>query len=340
MRDSKAPSIADSGMPSRTSILVAAARAFGSREPEECVRNPDALADRLIGPEELALIPEHAIHAWRDMEYAEASQNRAIALYGALMLTRTRYIDDAMLRAVKAGATQVVILGAGFDSRAYRFRDELAHCRVIEVDAAPTQAYKRRRVEAAAVDVPPNLTYCTVDFTADDLMDRLGGAGWKQREKTVYIWEGVCMYLTEQDVRKTLEMVRSHSAPGSVLVLDYPNSLAIDFGKFTPGGLGGIPEEWQEPWLFGVPGANGSEFFRELGFEPGVPSSSFNKELTGRYATREDGTLYAAHVFEQMRKDGEARMQNAPIELIENQKAIAAAGGAYWLAELIVPECG
>jgi methyltransferase (TIGR00027 family) len=338
MRDSKSPSIPDSGMPSRTSILVAAARAFGSREPEECVRNPDALADLFIGPEELALIPEHAIHAWRDMDYADASQVRAIALYGALMLMRTRYIDDAMLRAAKAGATQVVILGAGFDSRAYRFRDDLAHCRVIEVDAAPTQAYKRRRIQAAEVEVPDNLTYCTVDFTTDDLMDRLREAGWNQRDKTFYIWEGVCMYLTEQDVRKTLGTVRSHSAPGSTLVLDYPNSLAIDYGRLTPGGLAGIPEEWQEPWLFGVPGANGSEFFRELGFDPGVPSSSFNRELMGRYATRQDGTLYAAHVFEQMRKDGEARLRNAASELVENQKAMAAAGGAYWLAELIVPE--
>lgn len=125
---------------------------------------------------------------------------------------------------MKNGATQVVILGAGLDSRAYRFRELLKYCRVIEVDPAPTQEYKRRRVEEVLREIPSNVTYCTVDFAEDNLIDGLLQAGLVEDEKTFNIWEGVCMYLPEDSVRKTLQMVASHSALGSSLVLDYANS--------------------------------------------------------------------------------------------------------------------
>lgn len=323
-------------LPSRTSILVAAVRAFGSREPEECVRNPDSLADLLIGPSELVLISEHPVSTGLGQDYAEASQNPAIVLFAALMLWRTRFIDEALERAVKNGSTQVVMLGAGFDSRAFRFRELLRDCRVIEADAAPTQEYKRRRVQEALGEVPANVIYCTVDFAKENLIDSLRQAGFVEGERTFYIWEGVCMYLPEDAVRKTLLMVASHSAPGSSLVLDYANNLGIEYGKLSPNGPGGVPTQWQEPWIFGAPGVDGRDFFRELGFDPGVPLSTISPEIIRRYGTRQDGTSYAAYVFEKLRKDAQARALAAPSGLVEAQKAIAAVGGAYWFTELTV----
>jgi methyltransferase (TIGR00027 family) len=323
-------------LPSRTSILVAAARAFGSREPDECVRNPDSLADLLIGPSELALISEHPISTGLEQDYAEAMQNPAIVFYAALMLWRTRFIDEALERAVKRGATQVVILGAGFDTRAYRYRELLKDCRVIEADAAPTQQYKRRRVQEVLGSVPANVTYCTIDFAKESLIDCLRRAGFAEGQRTFFIWEGVCMYLPEGAVRKTLQMVASYSAPGSSLVLDYANTLAIEFGKLSPNGLGAIPTAWQEPWIFGTPGADGRDFFRELGFGPGAPLSTFSPEIVSRYGMRHDGTSYGAHLFERLRKEAQARTQALPSALVEVQKAIAAAGGAYWFTELTV----
>jgi methyltransferase (TIGR00027 family) len=129
----------ESGLPSRTSILVAAARAFGFRDPDEGVRNPDWIADRLIGPDELALISDHPFGKGLLQDYPEAIQNPFVAGFAGQMILRTRFIDAALLRAVKNSATQIVILGAGFDSRAYRFRELLKDCRVFEVDAEPTQ---------------------------------------------------------------------------------------------------------------------------------------------------------------------------------------------------------
>ena len=331
-------------LPSRTSIMVAAARACGSREPDETVRNPDMLADSLIGHDELALIGGHPLSKGLKQDYQEASQNPAILGLAWMMLLRTRFIDDALERAVQNGATQIVILGAGFDTRAHRFRDLLKDCTVIEVDAAPTQEHKRRRIESVVDDVPRNLSYLKIDFTTDDLGASLRAAGIRPTEKTFYIWEGVIMYLPEESVRKTLHTIASHSAPGSSVVLDYFNSLGIEYTKLNPLGAGGDPSGWGEPWLFGVPGANGVEFFREVGFDPGQPLSMYDPDLIKRYTIGKDGIGYGANVFERTRAaaiEARARAEAEPDiptkqAAMDFQKAIAAAGGIYWLAELTV----
>src|SRR5204862_3854394 len=113
------------GLPSRTSILTAAARAFGSREPDASVRNPDWAADKLIGPSELALITEHPLSTALDRDFHDAIHDPDIFGFAWLMLVRTRFIDELMERAVRNGATQLVILGAGFDTRAHRFAELL-----------------------------------------------------------------------------------------------------------------------------------------------------------------------------------------------------------------------
>lgn len=179
--------MAQRSLPARTSILVAAARAFGAREPDESLRNPDFLAERLIGPDELALIRDHALSQSLEQDYEEAIQNPAIVGLAWLLLVRTRFMDEALLRAVENGATQIVILGAGFDTRAHRFQDVLKNCRVVEVDAPATQEYKKRRAADVLASQPQNLTYEAVDFATDHLNDSLDAAGLLETEKTFYI---------------------------------------------------------------------------------------------------------------------------------------------------------
>src|SRR4249920_960454 len=155
------------GLPSRTSILTAAARAFGSREPDASVRNPDWVAGRLIGPAELDLIADHPISKALDRDFQEAIYDPDIFGFAWLMLVRTRFIDERMERAVRSGATQLVILGAGFDTRAHRFTDLLKDATVIEIDYGATQDYKRRRVDEALGSAPANLVYAPIDFTRE-----------------------------------------------------------------------------------------------------------------------------------------------------------------------------
>ena len=205
----------DNGVPSRTSILTAAARAFGSREPDASVRNPDWVADRLIGPAELALIAEHPMSQALDRDFQEAIHDPDIFGFVWLMLVRTRCIDELMERAVRSGAAQVVILGAGFDTRAHRFAELLKDAAVIEVDYGATQEYKRRRVEAALGGAPANLVYAPIDFARENLGEVLRRAGFRPDRKTYYICEGVSMYVPEEGMKETLRAIAADPLPAA-----------------------------------------------------------------------------------------------------------------------------
>jgi methyltransferase (TIGR00027 family) len=104
---------------SRTCIYTAAGRAIGAREPDPSVRNPDYLAEKLLGDPSAFNIDQAAVKAL-GRSYDEAIKDLEVISTVRMMLVRTRFIDEALERAVAGGATHVVILGAGFDSHAYR----------------------------------------------------------------------------------------------------------------------------------------------------------------------------------------------------------------------------
>jgi len=265
----------------------------GAREPDPAMRNPDLLAEKLLGPEELALIKEHPISA------AMADTSGAHPGYEAMgiavmMLIRTKFIDEKLEQALDKGATQVVILGAGFDTRAYRLAEHLKHVQVFEVDSVATQQYKRRRVEGALGDAPPNLTYVTIDFNRDRLGDTLVRAGYDPSQKTFFTWEGVSMYVAEPGVRETLSAI-AQAAPGSTLIMDYTTQASLDFmAKFPDYGPAKFLAAWSEPWIFGVPDGKEREFFTELGFEPREFFPIFSPESVKRYLTRANGSVVGA----------------------------------------------
>jgi len=152
------------GKPSTTSVWPAAARALGAREPDPRMRNPDWLAERLIGPEELEMLGNSGVVTVWHQPYEEAIQNPETASAARVLLIRTRFIDQRLENAIHDGATQFVVLGAGFDSRAYRFGELLRNARVFEVDRPFSQEMKVRRVRQAIGEPPSYLSYVAVDF--------------------------------------------------------------------------------------------------------------------------------------------------------------------------------
>jgi methyltransferase (TIGR00027 family) len=311
--------------------MVAAARAFGAHDPDPSVRNPDWLAEHLLGPDELQLISEVPLSAALAQDYREAGRDPQVAGGAMLMIIRTRYIDERLVEAVRNGATQVVILGAGFDSRAYRLHELLRGAAVFEVDSPATQQIKKRRVEAVLGGAPRNVTYVPIDFNIDQLSDALAKGGYRPAEKTFFTWEGVSMYVAEDGVRETLRTVATQSAPGSSLVMDYTTRSAIELIKKMPD-LPFVKQlaSWGEPWIFGVPDGQEREFFLELGLEPAQMFAVFSPETIARYATRKDGTTFGI-------TPGMPRP--APQQGTAAAAAAAAgrSGSFYSLCELIVP---
>ena len=135
------------------------------------------------------------------------------------MRLRTKAIDSLLQQAVKQGIDQVVLLGAGLDSRAYRL-PWLSECTVYEVDHPASQAYKRRK--AATLDTAcQTLRHVTVDFEKESLIDRLRSAEFDTGRPAFWIWEGVTMYLPHTATEAALQAISSLSPPGSRLAATY-----------------------------------------------------------------------------------------------------------------------
>jgi len=140
--------------------------------------------------------------------------------YG-FVLARTHRIDEFVRKELEAGATQLVVLGAGYDSRAYRFRELLGKGRAFEVDAAATSARKRKKVRAVLGEVPAHVCYVPVDFERETMEGPLLAAGFDPAQRTVFTWEGVTFYLTAEAVAQVLGLVARRSGPESAIIFDY-----------------------------------------------------------------------------------------------------------------------
>jgi methyltransferase (TIGR00027 family) len=285
----------------------------------------------------LALIADHPISKALGQDFQEAIYDPDVFGFTWLMLVRTRLIDELMEQAIRSGATQLVILGAGFDSRAHRFAELLKDTAVIEIDYGATQEYKERRVEATLGGAPANLVYAPIDFARDSLGEVLRGAGFQPERQTYYICEGVSMYVPEGGMRETLRVIAAESAPGSALLLEYLNRGGLDLLRKYPMGMIKNAFDWGEPFVFGVPDGQDREFFLETGLELGETLKIGSPEAVRRYAMRQDGSYYGAHlekVFQQRREAALKAMDDAG----RQQVAQATAMSGYWLAELAVPQ--
>lgn len=201
------------GEPSRTALAAARHRAAHQLLEQGRIFS-DPLAVRILGenPERIA------------EDAAAGDSGRRMRIFIAV---RTRFAEDALAAAVARGARQLVVLGAGLDTFAYRgnYPDGL---RIFEVDHPSTQGWKRRRLIEASIPPPAALTFAPVDFERETLADGLAAAGFDPAGQTFFTWLGVVPYLTPDATWSTLRFVAG--VPGGAhVVFDYsdpPDSLS------------------------------------------------------------------------------------------------------------------
>jgi methyltransferase (TIGR00027 family) len=203
-------------------------------------------------------------------------------------IARTRHFDEALLSACRSGVEQVVLLGAGYDSRAFRFGEVLAHTTVFEVDHPGTQARKRRILQASFGKLPANLRFAPVDFTTDSLEVALSRNGFMRNRRTLFLWEGVSYYLPERAVQSVLDFVAS-CAPGSSIMFDYAIRSFVDGDTSTYGGkqVASWLEKIGEPFLFGLDPTDTSAFLAARKLR--VLSDLGPEDLEMRYLDMKDG---------------------------------------------------
>ncbi|GAA4696272.1 SAM-dependent methyltransferase [Nocardioides conyzicola] len=190
------------GEPSRTAFGAAAYRAVHQDLDGGAIFR-DPLAWRILGADREATLAD-----------AEATGRARLRVFIA---ARHRFAEDSLATAVERGTRQVVVLGAGLDTFAYR--NPYDGTRVFEVDFPATGAWKRERLAEAGIGVPGTVTYVGVDFETDDLMSRLVEAGLDATAPAFFLWLGVVPYLSEEAVAATLRAIAS--VPGGEVVFDY-----------------------------------------------------------------------------------------------------------------------
>jgi methyltransferase (TIGR00027 family) len=165
---------------------------------------------------------------------------------------RTAFFDAETRRWTARGIAQVVLLGAGLDTRAARLAQEGVH--FFEVDHPTTQADKLARVEALPGYPAASATYVACDFAKDDFVDRLVAGGFRTEEPAFLIWEGVTYYLPEAAVRATLQRISSRLHPRSVLGFDHVGKRMASGEMRDPSGIAAREGVAQmgEPVLFGT----------------------------------------------------------------------------------------
>jgi len=177
---------------------------------------PDYLAEKFLPP-----------HFRFFLKFKNIQANTKEKLNGFLpglneyLIARTAYFDRLFLDALTNQTDQIVLLGAGYDTRAYRFANLNHGTRIYELDAAPTQDQKRKTIKRARINVPKFVEFVPINFKTQKLADVLRGAGYQSHQKTLFLWEGVMYYLDAASVDRTFEFIGHDAHPESTIAFDY-----------------------------------------------------------------------------------------------------------------------
>jgi methyltransferase (TIGR00027 family) len=204
------------GQASRTAEYNALFRALESSLPEGRRLFEDPLARRFLGWPRARAARIGAAPGFRDL--VPRYIDRRWPGVRSAVVARTRLIDDAITASL-AGVEQLVILGAGFDSRAYRLPG-LRGMLVFEVDHPDTLRIRRTKLERALAAPPAHVRFVAIDFQRDDLGAAMAAAGYRESARSFLLWEGCTNYLTESAVDATLRWC-ARAAPGSRLLFTY-----------------------------------------------------------------------------------------------------------------------
>jgi methyltransferase (TIGR00027 family) len=259
-----------------TASGIAVARAVESEKPEGIRICHDPLAARFLNPWFYRFM-----RIFIDSGYAEW----AGAGVQGFLVARCRYMDDLLAAMLREGLQQFVVLGAGYDSRVYRFAELKRGVKVFEVDHPATQQEKIKKVRAILGELPEYVTYVGVDFNQETLNEKMSASGYDEQLKTLFIWEGVVMYLDKDAVDSTLSFIIHHSGASSRVVFDYIYTSLMD-GSVHHGEVKRMRRARRfsgEGLTFSISEGKAPEFLAERGFVSVSDVSSV--ELHERYFT-------------------------------------------------------
>jgi len=247
---------------SGTAMATAFMRALAAYDPRKEIRGNDYLAEIFLEEEQKKPLKDPAIRAW-------VMQNKIAPGAYEFMIARTAFFDRIVEQALKENIEQVVLLGAGYDSRPYRFGEFIQDTKIFELDAKPTQQRKKEYLQQAEISISEQISFVPINFETDNLRVTLTEAGFSQEKKTLFIWEGVTYYLSAEVVDNMLAFVRSNPPSGSSIAFDYAS---LSEEALNEDGAKELRKHMKsrysnEPTKFGIRTGKIEAFLAERGFE-------------------------------------------------------------------------
>jgi methyltransferase (TIGR00027 family) len=208
------------------------------------------------------------------------------------VLARTKLLDEVFIEALDNRFSQVVLLGAGMDTRALRFKERNEGTKIFELDIHTTQQPKIDILKRKHVALPEELIFVPIDFNRQSLSDALFKVGYQENQRSLFLWEGVTMYLTPDAVDSTLDFIHDSSAQGSIVAFDYvyASVLRRENKFYGEKGIFETVSRVGEGWTFGIEEGKIERFLSERGFE--FVSHYTPSDLEKAYLTADEGTLF------------------------------------------------
>lgn len=269
---------------SRTAAMTCVSRAASSLERNRHYHSDDHLAIKLLPGFIKVLIH---IPLFRKV-FLRLFAPRGVYEY---VIARTKYIDAAFERALADRFDQILLFGAGYDTRALRFQAKAQHTRIFELDATHTQRAKIKQFRKRNLSIPSNLVFIAIDFEKESLSEKLDMAEFQKDRRNLFMLEGLLMYLEPESVQETFQTIREYAGKGSRVVFDYIQASVLR-GENTLYGEAGLAKSVSkagEQWRFGIEPGEIESFAPAQGFE--VSDHKCVQELEATYFQDTDGRL-------------------------------------------------
>lgn len=270
--------------PSQTAMGTVFLRAMAAVDRRSGIRGPDDLAQHFLPDDRRIILQDPALIGW-------VIRNSVSPGMYEFLIARTAWFDGIVKLALAASVPQIVFLGAGYDSRPYRFRDLIGETRIFEMDMPKIQEHKRKLLERARIPIPEQLTFVPVDFRTGGIGGKLGKAGFDPGLEALFVWEGVTYYLPGKAVNNTLKAIRDHSYPGSTVCFDYASRSPEKQGsdrvqKLKDNMKSSYPEE---PACFALRDGEIESFLEKRGYR--ILENLTSEDMEARYLNLPDRAL-------------------------------------------------
>jgi len=269
---------------SRTAAFTCLPRAASYVDKRECYSGPDDIAYILI-PSFFRLLLKSwwlfKLFSWRFFPHG---------IY-EYVIARTKYFDAVFIEALDNSFDQIVIFGAGFDSRALRFSELSKGTQIFELDAPITQQEKLKAYLSKKLVIPENLVLVPIDFNKDNLAEKIVQAGFVAGKKSLFMLEGVTMYLSQDAVESTFRFIADVSGIGSLIVFDYIHAgvLRRENKYYGEKDIYKTVAKVGEEWTFALEENEVERFLGRYGFLQ--KDHSGTRELENKYFRNSKGSI-------------------------------------------------